>query len=252
MTIDEQITGQINSMKLANTMKAVHSFASKHVAVIDSILPPQLFEELRAEARALLQKEARRRETTIEESGNTPRAYLSVGRDALAKSSRVIPKIFANEALREFLSHVAGETLERVPYQPEEYILNCQSTAGDTHGWHWDDYSYALIMVLDAPDPLLGGRIEYLPNVEWQRENTESYLRDVLSRRQIESIHVGAGQTYFMKSNTTLHRVAPLAGHTTRSVVVFTYASAEDMVSDSITHTSMEAIYPEASAAPAI
>ncbi|GGK42820.1 hypothetical protein GCM10011322_32360 [Salinarimonas ramus] len=203
-----------------------------------------------AECSRLLANEARRRETTIRESGNTPRAYLSVGRDAIARSSTIIPALFANESVRAFLSKLAGERLERVPYKPEEYILNSATASGDTHGWHWDDYAYALIFVIEAPDPFLGGRVEYMPHVEWRKEDTEQYLRGLLTSSETRSAYVKAGQCYLMKANTTLHRVTPLTGDTRRTVVVFTYASPEDMTSDSITHTSMEELYPESSVEP--
>lgn len=202
------------------------------------------------EADALLKTKARRRDLTIKESGNTPRAYASVGRDEIARGSKIIPAIFHNEALRDFLSQIVGETLEKVPYQPEEFILNRQSAPGDTHGWHWDDYAYALILVLEAPDPLMGGRVEYVPCVEWQKDNTEQYLRDLLTVKSTRSDYIKAGQCYLSKANTMLHRVTPLTGPTTRSVVVITFASPEDMVSDSITHHSMEDIYPESTTAP--
>jgi hypothetical protein len=251
MSVDNQITEWMKKRKLANILGLIESFKESQIAVIDGLLPPGFFEEMRREADVLLTTEAMRREVVVEESGNTPRAYTSVGRDAIACGSKVIPAIFHNEAVRDLLSQIAGEALEKVPYEPEEFILNRQSLPGDTHGWHWDDYAYALILVLEAPDPLVGGRVEYVPFVEWQKNNTEQYLRDLLMAKPTRSAHIKAGQCYFMKTNTTLHRITPLAAPTTRTVAVITFASPEDMVSDSITHHSMQQIYPESTKASA-
>ncbi|MGJ4883967.1 MULTISPECIES: hypothetical protein [unclassified Bradyrhizobium] len=221
------------------------TFRSNHVAVIDQLLPKDMVEALTSEANILLDRESKRRKLTIKESGNTPRAYSSVGRDAICQHDGIIPAIFNSDAVLSFLRKLAGENIERVPYRPEEYIINSQCEPGDTHGWHWDDYAYALIFVIEAPDPLLGGRVEYLSNVEWQKGSTEPYLRRVLQDNVVRSLYVNSGHCYFMKANTTLHRVAPLTGSTKRTVVVLTFASPEDMVSDSITHNSMEDIYPD-------
>jgi hypothetical protein len=251
MTVDAQITEWLAKKSSQYIHELATKFREQHIVVIDDLLPPSVVEGMRKEARALLETKSQRREVTIKESGNTPRAYSSIGRDELLCSSSFVPEIFHNEALRECLSQIADEPLAKVPYEPEEFILNSQSAPGDTHGWHWDDYAYAFVLVLEAPDPLLGGRVEYIPRLEWKRDDTEAYLRQVLTSKPVRSIHVDAGQCYFAKSNTTLHRVAPLTGATTRTVVVLTYASPEDMVSESITHTSMEEIYPEASAASA-
>jgi hypothetical protein len=249
MQLAQAISKHVERMDHNYKARLAQTFKEHHVAIIDDLLPADLFERMRQDAQRLLRTEARRRELTIRESGNTPRAYTSVGRDAIAADAGVIPAIFQNDAVRDFLSEIAGERLERVPYQPEEYIVNSQSLPGDTHGWHWDDYSYAFIWVLEAPDPLLGGRVEFVPRVEWEKGDTETYLRNVLSKRQTRTAYIQAGQCYLMKTDTTLHRVTPLTGETTRSVAIFTFASPADMLSTKITHTSMEEIYPEVAAA---
>jgi hypothetical protein len=225
--------------------KLSRNFKDDHIAIIDDLLPKEMVDILTTDVKDLLEKESKRRQLLIKESGNTPRSYTSVGRDAICDQAGAIPAIFSSDAVLQFLRKIAGEALERVPYKPEEYIINSQCEPGDTHGWHWDDYAYALIWIVDAPDPLLGGRVEYLANVEWKKDSTESYLRAILQGSCIRSSYIDRGQCYFMKTNTTLHRVAPLTGSTTRTVVVFTFASQEDLRSNSITHNSMEDIYPD-------
>jgi hypothetical protein len=143
------------------------------------------------------------------------------------------------------LSIIAGQSVHRVPYAPEEYIINNQATHGDTHGWHWDDYSFALVHVVESPDPLSGGRIEYIPNVAWDKEQSGQCIKAALEERLITSMHVQAGETYLMKTNTTMHRVSPLLGNTNRIAIIYSFASESDLTDASIEHETMEAIYPK-------
>jgi hypothetical protein len=220
-------------------------FERDHFVVLDQLLPPEMTRRIEEEALRLLGRSAERRDLVIEGSGNTPRAYNSVGRDAIRQSGKFIPAFFDSPAILDFLSEIAGERLHKVPYAPEEFIINSQERRGDTHGWHWDDYGYALIWVVESPDALSGGRVEFIPRVPWLRENTEQWLRDVLSSRHVRSHYVRPGQCYFMKANTTLHRVSPLTGETRRTVIVYSYASDADLSDATISHESMEAIYPK-------
>lgn len=226
-----------------------NNFAKEQFVVMD-ILPLELKEQMKREALSVLEAGARRRELLMESTGGTPRAYNSVGRDAIKASCKLIPAFFESSDVLNFLSRVAGEVLHRVPYEPEEYIVNSQSEPSDTHGWHWDDYAYALVWVVENPDPLLGGQVEFVPRTEWDKQRTRQQMTALLSSREVVGRHIPAGQCYLLKARYALHRVAPLTGKTRRTVIVFTYADEKDMSDPSITHDTMEAIYaPEAKTA---
>lgn len=212
-------------------------------------LPPDLKKDLHEEVLAMLALHAERREIDMVATGNTPRRYRSVGRDAVAQQGVVTPGIFRADALISGLSLIAGEPVFRVPYAPEEFIINNQCGPGDTHGWHWDDYSYALIHVVEAPNTLLGGRVEYIANVPWEKVDSETCIRNALESRVVKGVHVHTGETYFMKTNTTLHRVSPLQSFTNRIAAIYSFASASDLDDPSIEHTTMEKIYPKDTAA---
>lgn len=224
------------------------TFAKEQIVVMD-LLPPDLKSEMRREALSVLKIEARRRELTMESTGGTPRAYNSVGRDAIKQNCRVIPSFFNSPMALEFLSQVAGEPLYRVPYEPEEYIVNSQCEPSDTHGWHWDDYAYALVWAVESPNPLMGGRVEFIPNTEWDKTQTREQMQGILGNREVKGVHINEGQCYLLKARYALHRVAPLTGKTRRTVIVFTYANQHDLNDSSISHETMEAIYaPEQTA----
>lgn len=150
------------------------------------------------------------------------------------------------------LSIIAGENVHRVPYAPEEYIINNQCGPGDTHGWHWDDYAFALIHVVESPNPLAGGRIEYIQNVTWDKEDSEKCVKKALENRLITSMHVQSGETYFMKTNTTLHRISPLTEDSNRIAIIYSFASENDLTDPSIGHATMEVIYPMDTAAHSV
>jgi hypothetical protein len=221
-----------------------HDYREDTMVIIRDLLPPDLRVAMEAEARTLLDTEAQRRELLIEQSGGTPRAYNSVGRDAIRRHGTYIPAFFDSKAVLAFLGRIVGEPLHRVPYEPEEFIINSQSRTGDTHGWHWDDYSFALVWVVDEPDVLSGGRVEFTPRIKWERSDTKSLLQRTLSAEQIRSVHVPAGSCYLLRAKDALHRISPLTRETRRTVIVFTYATQDELENDFISHESMELIYP--------
>lgn len=239
-----KIEKYFDSVSEGITMMLAKNFAKDHIVVMD-LLPSELKCKMQQEALAVLDSESRRRDLVMESAGGTPRAYASVGRDAIRKNCRVIPSFFNSPAVLNFLSQVAGEQLYRVPYKPEEYIVNSQCEPRDTHGWHWDDYAYALVWAIESPNPLMGGRVEYIPNTEWDKTATREQMECILATGEVVGIHVPEGHCYLLKARYALHRVAPLTGKTRRTVVVFTYANRNDMNDPNISHETMEAIYAE-------
>lgn len=245
ISVEQCIRGHLSSQP--NQLKKLLSteFRDSDLAVIEELLPRNLKEALHLEATGLLEASARRRDLVLEATGGTPRSYASVDRDSIFESGSIIRSFFESETVRQYLSEIAGETLHKVPYQPEEYIINSQEKSGDTHGWHWDDYTFALIWVVQAPDPLDGGRVEFVGATDWDKKNPRGALGDILVEREVKSRHIPTGCCYLMRANTTLHRVAPLTGDTRRTVIVFTYASDMDLTDPNISHETMEQIYSE-------
>ena len=133
-TIEQQIKSHVRSIRSAHIDQWATSFENNDLAIMSGVLPRAVEDEFVAEARRLIDEAGQRRETTIEESGNTPRAYDSVGRDTIRAQGSAIPAVFDSAAFVDFLSSVAGERLHPVPYAPEEFIINRQSKPKDTHG----------------------------------------------------------------------------------------------------------------------
>ncbi|MDE8557413.1 hypothetical protein CRM79_17495 [Pantoea agglomerans] len=243
--IETQISQHINGLpeSLINYFK--NDYEDDLMVVIEDLLPLDLQKKMEDEARSLLERNALRREVIIKQSGNTPRAYDSVGRNAIREEGKYIPAFFDSPSVLKFLSRITGEELYRVPYEPEEFIINSQNRSGDTHGWHWDDYSYALVWVIDEPDVLSGARVEFIPRIPWKKENTREWIKKTLAEYPVISRHVARGQCYLLRARDALHRIAPLTQESRRTVIVFTYANELDFNDASLTHDSMEEIYPQ-------
>jgi hypothetical protein len=219
------------------------SFKRNQVVKLGQLVPETISASLQEEAHYLLKHFGKRRNLTLAATGGTPRSYTSVERDNIHRYGGSIRRLFESEAVRKYLGGIVGEDVFRVPYAPEEYIINSQNQSGDTHGWHFDDYTYALIWLVDAPGPFDGGRVEFVNFTEWDKAAPREQLVSLLSERTVQSLHVPAGSCYIMKARYALHRVAPILNDAKRTVIVFTFASKADLDDDTISHETMEQIY---------
>ncbi|TYP72370.1 HalD/BesD family halogenase [Paenibacillus methanolicus] len=242
-SFDEAVEAHLSELEQQKKDELRLAFGERDMVVFDGLLPERLRDEMQEEALRLLRQHGRRRELHIQETGNTPRYFNSAGRQAIAEHGRYIPAFFASEPIKRFLAEInAGKPLFPVPYEPEEYIINSQQAMGDTHGWHWDDYTFALIWIVEAPAEGEGALVEYIPRTEWDRDDKANCVQKILESHETSRVCIPQGHCYLMKANTTLHRISPLTGSSRRTVIVFTYASEEDFQKD-ISHETMEQIW---------
>jgi hypothetical protein len=240
---DAQIRTHLDNLPSDVTADLREKFKQEQVVKLGQLVPAHIADAIQNEARQLLECSGKRRVLTLAATGGTPRSYSSVERDVIYNSDRAIRRFFESDAVLHYLSAVVGEDIFRVPYAPEEYIINSQNQSGDTHGWHFDDYTYALIWLVDAPGPFDGGRVEYVNFTEWDKAAPREQLISLLSERTVQSLHIPANSCYIMKARYALHRVAPILNDATRTVIVFTFASKADLDDHSISHETMEQIY---------
>ncbi|XEC32777.1 hypothetical protein JAO84_17000 [Streptomyces fradiae] len=176
--------------------------------------------ELREEV-GRLERAARRRDFEMECMGGSPRRMTTLGGQVIAEMSRLVPELYADTELLTFLSGLIGETALPVSDPVERHVLNILHREGDTHGAHTDDYPYALVMFLEAPDtPEEGGLLEYVPDAASLRDLTAG---SASARR---TAHHRAGDAYLLRSDTTAHRVTPLTRpEARRTVLNFAYTT---------------------------
>lgn len=217
-----------------------HEFKDTGYLALPDFAPRPIQEAVRSEVLELLDHHAKRREILVPATGNTPRYYESVGRDAIATQGRVIPAFYRSEAFMGFLAALAGETVIPIPYEPEEMLITRMTQPGDNHGWHWDDYSFSFCWLVEAPPLGCGGDTEMVPNTHWDKEDPR--VEHYLATREIRRGHHPTDTAYFLRADTTMHRVNPITEGSRRIVLVLSYGTLADLDKD-VSHETIETIY---------
>ena len=214
-------------------------FAERDVVALDGVFSRALIDELTAAAGGALDANGVRRDLRVPVTGGTMRRYRIASRATLCSASAAIVRAYGSKTVVDIVAAIAGEPIHTVPYEPEEFIATRLEERGDVHGWHWDDYSYALVWVLRAPPPAAGGAVELVRNVAWDKRDPR--VAEHLCTNPVERFHPRAGTAYLLRANATLHRVAPLCRAAVRDVLCFSYANAADL-ERAVTHETVEAL----------
>ncbi|MEZ4239912.1 MAG: adenosylmethionine decarboxylase [Myxococcota bacterium] len=183
------------------------------------------FAAVRAEALRLLETDGERRDLHLATTG-TDRHITVVRSEALA-ANPVVAAQYRDPALRAALEALAGERLHDCPRPDEELLVTRHHCRGDTHGWHWGDFSYALIWILEAPPASSGGLLQCVPHTAWDKADPR--VLDHLVAGAIRTYHFGTGQLYLLRTDTTLHRTVPLTQDDHRVILNMTFAADRDL-----------------------
>jgi hypothetical protein len=201
---------------------------------------PAVRARVAAEVAAAFEVAGVRRELRVDATGGTPRRYRVLTRDAIFRYCPHVRTLYGSDALLDLVSETAGERAFRIPYAPEEFVATRLERPGDTHGWHWDDYAFALVWVLAAPPASAGGILEVIAGVPWEKSAVD--IDAVLAAREPERHAFASGSVYLLRADNAMHRVTPLLGPGRRDALCFTYACANDL-GRSISHETLEQIY---------
>ncbi|MFK7917910.1 MAG: 2OG-Fe(II) oxygenase [Ilumatobacter sp.] len=134
--------------------------------------------------------------------------------------------IYGDESFRSFLCGVLD--IDAVyPYADDVSSINVHfASAGQELGWHFDNSSFAVTMLLQPADG--GAHFEYVPGVrdadvgDMAFDRVERILDGDEPVRRLE---FEAGDLVVFRGRDALHRVTPTEGNTTRLLVVFAYNS---------------------------
>jgi hypothetical protein len=214
-------------------------FVRDGFADISALIPPDVRARTSAEVTAALDAHSIRRDVRIAVTGGTPRRYRVVDRDTLASACADTAELYRSPHLLGLVSAIAGQSAVPVPYVAEELIATRLERAGDTHGWHWDDYAFALVWVLCAPAAHDGATLEYITGVPWCKADPD--VEGILAEREPVRAYIPSGTLYLLRTDTTLHRVTPLARDVRRDALCFSYAAGAD-IHRTVTHESLETI----------
>ncbi len=135
---------------------------------------------------------------------------------------------------------MVGEELSTCPYAGEHYVISRLRKSGDTHGWHWDDYAYGFVLILEAPDYREGGFVQAVAHTAWDKRNPD--VHGALLASQVRSYAFAPGDAYVIKTDTTMHRVYPIRGNAGRTIVNTTWANAADLATPK-THETNDLLF---------
>lgn len=195
----------------------------------DELVPPDVMEAVVREADALLEGHGIRRDLNMETTEYSPRQMRNVPQRFIESAGRVIPLIYNSVGIRKYFGAIAGDDLVSC-WKDEEYVINRLEKSGDTHGWHWGDYPFTTIWVLEAPPIEFGGLLQCIPHTTWNKQNPQ--INKHLAENRIDSYYHASREAYFLRSDTTLHRVtsvrAPNDEPVRRTILNTCWASAND------------------------
>jgi hypothetical protein len=140
------------------------------------------------------------------------------------------------------LSAVAGDDVLPCPYEPEQYVITRLECCGDTHGWHWDDYAFALVWIVECPPAADGGIVQGVPGTRWNKDRPR--IQQILENNPVHSWEVRPGEAYLMRTDTTLHRVHPITNGR-RTIVNMAYACRDDLAKRP-SHETMDTLWASA------
>lgn len=176
---------------------------------------------------AALEPLARKRDFVMA-GPDTPRVMSVLGATQLLSCSAALAILYVHFELVRLISQVADAAVHCCRHPEELMVCNFLLYGGSTHGWHLDDPAYALVVVLEAPEPDSGGELEYVS--DWHnvcrrldrdpRGPVQPAISHASTQGLVRSAHHRAGDTYLLRADRCLHRVAPLASPKGRRVAL--------------------------------
>ncbi|WP_336216871.1 HalD/BesD family halogenase [Nonomuraea sp. LPB2021202275-12-8] len=219
--------------------EARKGFRTFGFAKVSFAVPPSIKAAVASDVTDLVEKAGIRRDLTFRETGDTPRRMRNVRQEAINAHSSIIPSVYSEILNHGVLDFVAGEEVLPCPYLPERYVITSLERNGDTHGWHWDDYSFALVWVIECPPAQFGGFVQCVPNSQWNKRDPQ--VNRILANNPIYSLELGAGDLYLMRTDTTMHRVYPVE-QGRRVIINMGYAAHRDLAKQ-ISHETMDDLW---------
>ena len=132
--------------------------------------------------------------------------------------------VYDDADFRAFLCAVLGID-EIHPYADDLSSINVHFAAeGMELGWHFDNSSFAVTMLLQAPEG--GGRFEYVADVRDAAAGDQAFdeVGHILDGDvAVQELQFDPGDLVLFRGRNSIHRVTPTQGDVTRLLVVFAY-----------------------------
>jgi hypothetical protein len=134
--------------------------------------------------------------------------------------------IYKSNIFKKFIANLVDE---KVLYEYEDPLSSINvhyASEGQELGWHFDNSSFAVTLLLQKP--IGGGVFEYFKDVrnsekaDFAFEKVESIVQGIL---EPSILKIEPGTLVLFKGRNSIHRVTPTIGDLTRYLVVFAYNS---------------------------
>ncbi len=221
------------------------SYASKCKAILDSTGALVLNGFFKAETIAKIVAAAAPQEQTAFYAKSTHNVYLTppnpnlpdhhafnrqvISSKGILADDQIPPdsplrEIYNSADFRTFLCWVLG--IDKIhSYADNLSSINVHfAPAGNELGWHFDNSSFAVTMLLQAPEGC--GSFEYVQAVRDADAGDMAYRRveEILDgREEAETLSFDPGDLVLFRGRDAMHRVTPTEGAVTRLLVVFAF-----------------------------
>jgi len=204
-----------------------NEFSRNGFIKLRDVVSDTLRQQVTREVKKLIDRQIERRDLHLATTDYTPR-YMSVVRsEFIAENSELICALSKCESMLAMLSVIADTNIIASVSKDEEYLITQQERKGDTHGWHWGDYSFALIWIIETPPISKGGMLQCVPHTTWDKSNPR--IHEILCSNPIATYGFETGDIYFLRTDTTLHRTVPLNEDATRIILNMTWADEKHL-----------------------
>ncbi len=134
--------------------------------------------------------------------------------------------VYTSEVFKNFIAAIVGEKTLYEYEDPLSSINIHYAKHGQELGWHFDNSSFAVTLLLQKP--LDGGVFEYVKNVRNSESGEMGFdkAKEVVKGKIAPSVlDLDPGTLVLFKGRDSMHRVTPTVGKQTRYLVVFAYNS---------------------------
>ncbi len=143
--------------------------------------------------------------------------------DQIQKGS-MLKTLYDSERFKNYLCAVLGESALYEYADPLSSINLHYASAGQELGWHYDNSSFAITLLIQKPEA--GATFQYVTNVRNADEDEMNYHRtgQILDGKEsVQALDINPGGLVLFRGRNSIHRVTPTIGDVTRMLVVLAY-----------------------------
>ena len=144
-------------------------------------------------------------------------------------------RLYHDADFQAFICAIVGQEAVYPYADPLSSINVHYAHHGQELGWHFDNSSFAITLLLQAPEA--GGQFEYVKDLRDADKGEMNFdgVADVLDQKTAPAVlDITPGTLVLFRGRNAMHRVTPTIGDRTRYLVVLAYNDAPDIaLSDS-------------------